>query len=134
MKKNLIFLIPILLPNFHQPKGVKGEALLCVEIATYLRQLSIEGSLPYVWFHVPNQFSGQYRGMFGALMAWMGRICGIPDYAFMGRGRCFFVEVKTERGTQSDSQKIVQRWCESVGVPYYICRSLEDVKEVLKEG
>lgn len=133
MKKTPLDLAQILLPTFLPPKGVKGEALLCIDIATYLRQLSFEGNLPYVWFHVPNQFSGQYRGMFGALMVWMGRICGIPDYAFLGRDRCFFVEVKTDRGTQSDNQKAVQRWCESIGVPYHICRSLDDMKKVLQE-
>ena len=102
---------------------MKGRALLCVEIAAYLRQLSIEGSLPYVWFHVLTSSLGSIRGMFGALMAWMGRICGIPDYAFMGRGRCFFVEVKTEQGHKSDNQKIVQRWCESVrGAIIYTAR------------
>jgi hypothetical protein len=126
------YLTEILLPDFNPPKGMKGEAALCAHIANFLRQMSIEGNLPYVWFHVPNQFSGQYRGVFGATMAWMGRICGIPDYAFLGKDGCFFIEVKTDKGIQSENQKIVQRWCDDVGVRYYLCRSLEDVKNVLK--
>lgn len=126
------YLTEILLPDYKPPKGMKGEVALCAEIAGLLRQMSIENRLPYVWFHVPNQFSGHYRGVFGAMMAWMGRICGIPDYAFMGRNGCFFVEVKTLRGIQSDPQKIVQKWCENVGVPYYLCRSLKEIENVLK--
>lgn len=127
------YLCEILIPNYKQPRGIKGEASLSFEIAGYLRQLSIEGKLPYVWFHVPNQFSGQYRGVFGAMMAWMGRICGIPDYAFLGKDECFFIEVKTDKGIQSENQKIVQKWCNDVGVKYYLCRSLEDVKRVISE-
>lgn len=127
------YLVPILLPDYKQPKKIKGESALCVEIAWFLKEQSIKGDFPYVWFHVPNQFLGKYNGLGGAILTFMGRICGIPDYAFLGKDGCFFIEVKTDIGKLSDNQKIVQKWCEQKGVPYYLCRSLEDVKNVLKE-
>lgn len=127
------YLLPLMLPDYKQPKNIKGESAICVEIAWYLKGLSLEGNFPYVWFHVPNQFLGKYNGLGGAILTFMGRICGIPDYAFLGRDGCFFIEVKTDKGIQSENQKVVQKWCEDVGVRYYLCRSLEDVKRVLSE-
>ena len=127
------YLLPLMIPDYKQPKNIKGESAICVEIAWYLKALSLEGNLPYVWFHVPNQFLGKYNGLGGAILTFMGRLCGIPDYVFVGRQGGFFIEVKTDKGIQSENQKIVQKWCESVGVPYYLCRSLQDVKNVLKE-
>lgn len=126
-------LIPILLHDYRPPKNIKGESAICVEIAWFLKDITLTGNFPYVWFHVPNQFLGKYNGLGGAILSFMGRICGIPDYAFLGKDGCFFIEVKTKKGTQSENQKIVQKWSESVGVPYYLCRSLEDVKSVIQK-
>lgn len=131
MNKNGLELLPLLLPDFKPPRGAKGENLICLEIASWLREQSLTKDFPFVWFHVPNQFAGTYKGMFGAMLSWMGRIAGVPDYIFLGKGKGFCIEVKTARGSQSEHQKLFQQWCESKQVPYYVCRSLEEVKGVI---
>jgi len=106
MNKNGLELLPLLLPDFKPPRGAKGENLICLDIAMFLREQSLTNEkFPYVWFHV-----------------------------FMGKRECFFIEVKTERGSQSEHQKLFQKWCESKEVPYYVCRSLDDVRAVLNES
>lgn len=130
--KNSLLLFNILIPKGAFPRGAKGENLICLEIASYLREQSLEREFPFVWFHVPNQYCGTYKGVFGSLLSWMGRISGVPDYAFMGKKECFFIEVKTEKGIQSQNQKIFQTWCESKKVSYHICKSCEEVKILLK--
>lgn len=135
MNKNGLELLPLLLPDFKPPRGARGENLICLDIAMFLREQSLTNEkFPYVWFHVPNQFAGTYKGVFGAMLSWMGRIAGVPDYVFMGKGQCFFIEVKTASGSQSEHQKLFQKWCESKEVPYYVCRSLDDVRNVLNES
>ena len=127
MKKNYCDLIPLLLPNFKPPRGAKGENQICLDIASWLREQTLTKDFDYVWFHVPNQFSGTYKGVFGAMLSWMGRIAGVPDYVFMSKANCFFVEIKAQKGTQSEHQKLFQKWCDSKCVPYHICRSLDDL-------
>lgn len=79
-------LTSLLLPPFNPPKGLKGENALCVDMANYLRVRSLqESTFPYIWFHIPNQFAGTYKGRFGALLSWMGRISGVPDYVFISQ-------------------------------------------------
>lgn len=125
-------LTSLLLPSFNPPRGLKGEEALCVEIANYLRQMSLNcHDFPYVWFHVPNQFAGTYKGRFGALLTWMGRIAGTPDYIFLGNDVCFFVELKTSTGVQSDVQKMFEQWAKNKRVSYYIVRSLKDLEAIL---
>lgn len=124
--------LEIILPKFKQPKGLKGESALCVEIANFLRAETVEDNLPFVWCHIPNQFSGTKQKLFGAILSWMGRIKGMPDYVFLGKKQCFCVEVKIDMGRLGQEQTIMKNWCESVGVPYYICRSLNDFKHIIK--
>jgi hypothetical protein len=61
---------------------------------------------------------------------------GIPGQAdlsgaFLPWGRRLEIEVKTERGRQSEEQKAWQRITESVGGLYILARSVEDVDAVL---
>ncbi len=126
------YLVPILLPR-KEMLITKGEAAICAEIAGYLKVESIYGRLPYVWYHVANEWAGQNRPVYGAKQTTMGKIAGIPDYCFMGKYNSFFIEIKTGRGKLSEQQEIVKRWCDDVGVPHYVCRSLKDVQEVLKK-
>jgi len=126
------YLYPILYPDFKPPRGSKPEAQLCMEIANFLREQSLCFNFLCVWLHIPNQWAGLYKGRFGAELAHMGRINGAPDYVFSGKYGCFFVEVKTPKGIQSENQIIFEKWCVDSGIPYYICRSLKDVEKVLE--
>lgn len=43
----------------------------------------------------------------------------------------FFVECKTDIGVQSDKQKIFQKHCQDIGIPYKVVRSLDDFKQFI---
>lgn len=49
-------------------------------------------------------------------------------------GKVVFVEMKTPKGTQQDTQKEFQRNVQRLGHEYHICRSLEDFMQVCKEA
>lgn len=126
----LLELSKILIPKSFLGKMKIGEEdRTCIQFANYLRQKTLDGDFPYVWFHVPNQIAVK-RPIFGVKQAWMGRISGVPDYCFMGKN-CFFIEFKSEKGRLSDSQNTYIKWCENVEVPVYICRSYEEAKEII---
>lgn len=41
MNKNGLELLPLLLPDFKPPRGAKGENLICLDIAMFLREQSL---------------------------------------------------------------------------------------------
>lgn len=47
--------------------------------------------------------------------------------------KIIFIECKAEGGVQSDKQKAFQEHCESMEIGYYIVRSLDEFKQVLKD-
>lgn len=55
---------------------------------------------------------------------------GFPDLAFFYKGAFGFIEVKSEKGKQSDFQKRFQKLCEEAHVIYILARSVEDVRVV----
>ena len=123
-------------------KGAKNENALANEIAINLRNLSLDGKLKCVWFHVPNEYvvancldkarirKRQCQGM----------IAGAPDLIFAQGiedldGNKFysvmFIELKTETGRLSDKQKLFKEWTENSGIPYIIAKSWNDVYNAL---
>lgn len=56
---------------------------------------------------------------------------GASDLLVIHFGQVIFIENKTENGRQSNHQKEFQQHVESLGFPYYICRSLEDFKTII---
>lgn len=57
---------------------------------------------------------------------------GVSDIIILINGKSIFVEAKRPKGKMSDSQKDFKVLVESAGCPYHVCRSLEDIKNVLK--
>lgn len=125
-------LLKILIPSANLKNIKLGEEdSICIQFANYLRQKTLEEDFPYIWFHVPNQI-GMYRPVFGLKQGWMGRIPGVPDFCFMGK-ESFFIEFKSKKGKQSESQKTFEKWCDKKGIPVHICRSFEEGKEIIDE-
>lgn len=56
---------------------------------------------------------------------------GVPDYELVHLGRYYGLEIKAEKGRQSDEQKQYQLEVEKAGGAYAILRSLEDAKAFL---
>lgn len=70
----------------------------------------------------------------GAILKREGVVAGVADLLlFVARGgyHGLHIEMKTEKGRQSDAQKAWQSLVEAQGYKYIICRSVEEfVKEV----
>lgn len=128
-------IIKILLP-YQNVKWdtLKPEQKICVEFANSLRALTLEGKLPYVWFHIPNEFLPSTRVNFSydLKQKHMGKMSGVADYCFVGKGDGFFIEFKTPQGNLTSSQKIFKKWCETAGADYYVCKSAKEGMEIVK--
>ena len=74
-------------------------------------------------FHVPNQNQQRYTNI--------GVLAGVSDIIIVFRGKILFIEMKDATGTQKINQKGFQARIESNGYKYYLCRSLEEFKEVI---
>ena len=84
--------------------------------------------------HSPN--GGKRNAIEAAKFKQMGVRSGFPDlillipnkfYPFMG------IELKTDKGRQSEQQKEYQREFESIGAKYVICRSLDEFMKVVTD-
>lgn len=60
-------------------------------------------------------------------------INGMSDLILLKNGKTTFVEVKTEKGVQSEMQKYVCKQLESKGFEYHLVRSMEEFKELIKK-
>ena len=59
-------------------------------------------------------------------------INGISDLILFKDNSTIFVEVKNEKGKQSEIQKYVQKQIEQQNFKYYLVRSLEDFKNIIE--
>ncbi|WP_372711956.1 VRR-NUC domain-containing protein [Hyphomicrobium sp.] len=80
-------------------------------------------------FAVPNASRRTKSGR--ASNAVPGLRKGVPDLQIVGRGKVYFVEVKTARGTPSDEQEEWLAWCTVNSTPWCIARSVDDVRVAL---
>ena len=111
-----------------------GEYQLTCAVAQYLDAVLDPASARYS--HIPN---GERRdARTGAKLKKMGVKPGWADFAIVyGYGplaadppATIFIELKNGSGL-SQSQKDFAAWCQAVGQPYHICKSIDDVKAVL---
>lgn len=61
-----------------------------------------------------------------------GMMAGVSDLIIITDKHTIFVEVKTEVGVQSESQKRFQKLVENLGYEYMLVRSLEDFKKQME--
>lgn len=106
---------------------------MCVEFANHLRQLTLNDSFPYIWFHIANEFipSARINFSFDLKQKHMGKITGLPDYCFISENDSFFIEFKTPKGRQTEHQKLFEEWCKDNNIRYYIFRSSKEGIEFL---
>jgi hypothetical protein len=60
-----------------------------------------------------------------------GLLKGASDLIVVLPNKILFVELKTEKGIQSDNQKDFQNRIELLGFEYYVIRSLEQFKQLI---
>lgn len=80
-------------------------------------------------FSVPNESKNKMETI---QKKSMGLKSGVSDLIILMENKCIFVEVKTETGRQSASQKDFEAQVQSLGFEYLVVRSLEDFKNQLK--
>lgn len=86
--------------------------------------------VPHVIFSVPN--GGLRNKREAAKFKATGLIAGVSDLIILKPVETIFIEVKTEKGKQSDVQKIFEQKVNALGFRYVIVRSLDDFKNQLK--
>lgn len=88
-----------------------------------------------LFFHVPNNIPrGDARAKrIGGIMKSMGVMAGVADLLLFWRGGMGAIELKSEKGKQTDSQRLFERQWVYFGGQYAICRSLDEVQRVLNE-
>lgn len=83
-------------------------------------------------FSVPNELGGR-NAISTALAKSTGLMSGVSDtIVILPNGRLIFVEFKTAKGVQSKSQIEFEKRVTAHGYDYYIVRSLEEFKELIK--
>jgi len=85
-----------------------------------------------LYFIRTNSFAGAFMRRDGSSGYIKNNKAGCPDIIVLKDGRFIGLEVKTDKGKQSDLQKEAEEKIERCGGEYYIVRNLEDVVEILK--
>mgnify|MGYP003650245529 CR=1 FL=1 len=64
----------------------------------------------------------------------IGMVAGVADMCFLGsNGNVAFLELKTDKGVQSDVQKRFESQCNNCAIGYYIVRSVEEGKRIIEK-
>lgn len=100
------------------------ESKIQVQIVKFLQEQKI-------WcYSVPNERKCSPQAM-GRLIS-MGLKKGVSDLVLWLGDKTIYLEVKKPSGVQSVAQVAFQKRCERYKRPYYVVRSVSDVKKVLK--
>ena len=114
----------------------KPEAILHRAVAQYLKATLRP---PSFWTTFPAGGGGRIRG---AQLKRLGLVAGFPDiiviHPVASAGSelgawLVGIELKAPKGRQSDEQKAVQRAFEQAGGFYYVCRSVDEVEDALRQ-
>jgi len=108
----------------------KPEELICIKLASYLKEMSITGRCKHVWFHVSNEGSAKGKQLWGMRQRNMGKFAGVADYVFMG-DPCLAMEVKNGNKKLQDTQETFKRWCDDCKVPYHVVGSYDEAITLL---
>ena len=104
------------------------EDQLQQQIVTYFKnnfQINRTGLI----FAVPN--GGSRNVLEAKKMKFTGVLSGVSDLIAIIPKKILFIELKAEKGIQSDNQKDFEVRVNELGFEYYIIRSLEQFKEMI---
>jgi len=99
-----------------------------------MQELDYLGKLTDKFFAYHTANEGKRTISYGRSLKRQGMKAGVADITLMiNGGITIYLEIKTEKGKQSKSQKEFEEICKKRGFPYYVVRSIEDVKLILKK-
>lgn len=105
----------------------RPEEALHRTVAAYLRAVEPE----CLWWATANQRGTRSRFEMGILKA-LGVRAGVPDLCFILDGGTFAaIELKADKGRQSDAQRAFEVAAVRLGARYLVCRSLAEVEGAL---
>ena len=82
-------------------------------------------------FSVPN--GGSRHILEAKTLKATGQMAGVSDLIILQpNGKTIFVELKVEKGVQSEVQKTFEEKVKALGFEYYLVRSFEEFKNLLK--
>jgi hypothetical protein len=86
-----------------------------------------------IYHHSPNELdmAGEEAARQIAKARNLGTKPGWPDIEIIWRGRAFFLEVKADKGRQSEAQAAIQVELGLAGAPYEVVRSVTEAELVL---
>ena len=94
-----------------------------------MRYLSYALPSDAVALHVPNE--GKRSPMMGAELKRQGMLTGCPDIFVLHNASAYAIELKARNGRVRDSQRATFERLNHAGCPVAICRSIDDVHDVL---
>lgn len=105
---------------------IKGEERIQGECVTwYNNNYCLKFHKPRnIIFHVPNENQHFHTNI--------GVLAGVADLVLIHNGATVFIEMKDHKGKQGPKQIIFEDRVKEHGLPYYLCRSLEEFKEVIE--
>tara|TARA_Y100000310_G_C20442258_1_gene696669 strand:+ start:169 stop:537 length:369 start_codon:yes stop_codon:yes gene_type:complete len=100
----------------------------------FLQEMNQQAAQELVYFHVPN--GGSRKSSFeGYNLKKMGLLPGVADYIFMWRinslTKVGFIEFKTKKGKQTDTQKEFEKRSNALHIPYELARSEKEGIDIL---
>lgn len=63
-----------------------------------------------------------------------GVMAGVSDLIVVFKNRMLFIEMKTEKGRQSKTQKEFQNRITALGYEYHICRNFDEFKSTIENN
>lgn len=127
------------MPRIAKPKLPKGakkrlspEFDLHVRVVVHLKRALPNDALV---FHVPNERKGQdeQASQQRIRFARMGVMPGAPDLMVVCRGQLHCIELKSPKGSTTDTQDWAHGRFHACGVVTAVCRSIEEVDAFLIE-
>lgn len=84
----------------------------------------------YVLFSVSNEGCYKRKNYFEGL----GMLKGVSDVVVLLPNNVLFIEFKSPKGVQRLEQREFENRCLNLGFPYYVCRSLEQFKDIIQSN
>jgi hypothetical protein len=116
-------------------KRQRPEEELCASFVKLWNLWAATYKLRAVLLHIPN---GQRAGVSvlsrtiaGAVDKKLGARAGAPDYVIVWEGKAYFLEAKSAKGRQSESQATMEEDILRAGGKYSIFKSLEEAEYIL---